>query len=332
MKITCPDCSTSYEIKPEALGAEGRSVKCAKCGNRWFVSPRQEQTDEEAFAADAKPQGEDTSAPDEAPDERADEADWAAEAAEAEAREAAAEEARDGAGEGTGPDAGERKGRTAPPPNTPELADVTRFAADAAEDAVGNSGGDGPLDPAKADIETLAKRRKIIVNPDKFRRDKIGAVLDWLARRNFRRIGGVALLSGAVAMIAIFVLFRDGLVKQSPDLASLYQMVGLDVNLRGLEFRNLRTFTEIEDGKRVLVVEGSIKNLKQDTTSVPAVRLSIRSADEQEVYAWTVEPRTQALAGLDETRFRTILADPPTGASDLQVRFIDRGTRNIVLE
>ena len=42
MKIKCPSCETSYDIKPEVLGPEGRSVKCARCGNRWFVQPAKE--------------------------------------------------------------------------------------------------------------------------------------------------------------------------------------------------------------------------------------------------------------------------------------------------
>ncbi|MBO6511786.1 MAG: thioredoxin, partial [Roseibium sp.] len=87
-----------------------------------------------------------------------------------------------------------------------------------------------------------------------------------------------------------------------------------------------------EDGKRVLVVEGSIRNLQEEINPVPAVRLSIRNSDLQEIYAWTVEPRTKSLNGLDETRFRTILADPPGEASDIQVRFVERGKRQIVLE
>ncbi|WP_297590691.1 hypothetical protein [Roseibium sp.] len=157
-------------------------------------------------------------------------------------------------------------------------------------------------------------------------------MLNWLFRRNFRRIGGIALFGAAAAACISFVIMRDDIVKQSPDLASLFQMIGFDVNLRGLEFRDLRTFTEIEDGKRVLVVEGSIRNLQGENNAVPAVRLSIRNSDLQEIYAWTVEPRKKSLNGLDETRFRTILADPPETASDIQVRFVDRGKRQIVLE
>ena len=81
MKITCPDCNTSYGIKPEALGPEGRSVKCAKCGNRWFVSPKDEDKDTAAFEADA---AEDDSpgkpADDNKTDSAKDEEDWAADA------------------------------------------------------------------------------------------------------------------------------------------------------------------------------------------------------------------------------------------------------------
>lgn len=317
MKITCPDCNTSYGIKPEALGPEGRSVKCAKCGNRWFVSPKDEDKDTAAFEADA---AEDDSpgkpAADNKTDTAKDEEDWAADA------DAGVDDQDDFAAE----DDPEPVADVKPPikDTSPSKAEASsqKSAAEAAPDA----------DPKSADIETLAKRPKIIVNPDKFRTNRIGAIIDWLLRRNYRRIGGVLLLGGALAMTVMLVLMRDTLVKQSPDLASLYSMVGLDVNLRGLEFRNLRTFMEVEDGRRVLVVEGSIRNLQKERNSVPAVRLSIRSADFQEVYAWTVEPRTKNLNALDETRFRTILADPPDGASDIQVRFVDRDQRNIVLE
>ncbi len=313
MKIKCPDCKTSYEIKAEALGPEGRSVKCAKCGTRWFVSPEFEEGSVDFEAADDGSAEADVSV--------TDEEDWNADAAE---DVTAAEEPADEAGPEPGGDDQEEEKGTPPPQKGSDAADERKFTADLEdEDAA---------EEDLTDIETLAKRPKIIVNPDKFRRDHIGAVLRWLGRRNYRRIGGVAIFGFALALCIAFVLMRDTIVKQSPDLASLFQLIGFDVNLRGLEFRNLRTFTEVEDGKRVLVVEGSIRNLLDQSNSIPAVRLSIRSSDLQEVYAWTVEPRTKALNALDETRFRTILADPPKDASDIQVRFVDRGKRQIVLE
>lgn len=298
MKIKCPDCSTSYDIKVEALGPSGRGVKCARCGNRWHVSPQQEDEDPELSVGTSSDSSDQ------------DEANWEADNA-AEAETSAA----------TSPD--DSDSFTAQAAREPE--DET--AADVRVDEDDDKQADAPID-----IETMAKRPKIKVNPNKFKRNRIGAILNWLMRRNYRRVAGMALFIAALAVCGSLILMRDGIVKKAPDLASLFEMAGFKVNLRGLEFRDLRTFREVEEGKPILVVEGSIHNIGEDVTPVPAVRLSIRGTDQQEIYAWTVEPRTKNLIGRDETRFRTILADPPEGASDIQVRFINRGLRQTALE
>ena len=43
MLITCPNCTTSYEIESAKLGAEGRPVRCARCRTRWLASARREE-------------------------------------------------------------------------------------------------------------------------------------------------------------------------------------------------------------------------------------------------------------------------------------------------
>jgi predicted Zn finger-like uncharacterized protein len=35
MRIVCPHCSTSYEVDNAQLGAEGRTVRCARCQQTW---------------------------------------------------------------------------------------------------------------------------------------------------------------------------------------------------------------------------------------------------------------------------------------------------------
>ena len=39
MIITCPACHTQFHIAPAALGANGRTVRCSGCGERWFAEP-----------------------------------------------------------------------------------------------------------------------------------------------------------------------------------------------------------------------------------------------------------------------------------------------------
>lgn len=300
MKIKCPDCSTSYDIKAEALGPEGRSVKCARCGNRWFVAPRPQESeaapsvDEEEWARDQQEEEEARSASgrDEPEDIDDDEPEEPA------AKPAPA-----------------RDTKKAPPPPDPDEEDAREAAAEAERQKA-----------KSADIESQATRTRIKINPDKFKKDHLGAILGWLMRRNYRRISGVILFVGALGICLFLVLIRDQLVKASPDLASLFQSIGLEVNLRGLEFRDLRTFKEMADGKPALVIEGSVHNIKAETVPVPAVRLSLRDAENQEIYAWTIEPRARTLNALDEARFRTILTEFPSGVTDIQVRFVDRST------
>ncbi len=38
MILVCPDCSSRFKVKPTALGDSGRTVRCAKCGNKWHAS------------------------------------------------------------------------------------------------------------------------------------------------------------------------------------------------------------------------------------------------------------------------------------------------------
>lgn len=39
MTVTCPQCGTRYNLTPKQLGTTGRNLKCARCGNQWFVPP-----------------------------------------------------------------------------------------------------------------------------------------------------------------------------------------------------------------------------------------------------------------------------------------------------
>lgn len=45
MLISCPNCSTNFSVPDKALGARGRTLKCAKCGHKWFQSAGEAEPD-----------------------------------------------------------------------------------------------------------------------------------------------------------------------------------------------------------------------------------------------------------------------------------------------
>lgn len=132
----------------------------------------------------------------------------------------------------------------------------------------------------------------------------------------------------AACLVAIgLVVFRADVVTRLPGLAGLYRAVGLEVNLRGIVFGPIATLRETEDGKPVLVVEGTLANTTGEARAVPALRFALRDDDTQELYAWSIDPRATTIAAGDRLRFRTRLVAPPERAADLQVRFAERRNR-----
>jgi predicted Zn finger-like uncharacterized protein len=39
MILSCPACATRYVLDPASLGADGRKVRCARCGETWYQDP-----------------------------------------------------------------------------------------------------------------------------------------------------------------------------------------------------------------------------------------------------------------------------------------------------
>ena len=72
MIITCPDCTTRYDVDDERFSPNGRSVRCSSCGESWFV-PAPELLDVEPL--DEKPAKRQKA---EGPSEEKDEDDLAA--------------------------------------------------------------------------------------------------------------------------------------------------------------------------------------------------------------------------------------------------------------
>jgi hypothetical protein len=124
-----------------------------------------------------------------------------------------------------------------------------------------------------------------------------------------------------LAAVAAVLLARVEVVRVMPEAASLFRMIGLPVNLRGLVFAGLGTRTERPDGVAVLIVEGRIESDSRSAVAVPPLRFALRDAAGAELYAWTAPPDAATLGPGESLPFQARMISPPPSGNDVLVRF-----------
>jgi hypothetical protein len=126
------------------------------------------------------------------------------------------------------------------------------------------------------------------------------------------------------ALVVALVLWRTEVVRLMPQTAPFYRLVGLDVNLRGLWFRDVRVTTEDVGGKPVLVIEGLIIGETGKAVDLPRLRFSVRDAHGAEIYAWNAILDQTVLKPGERASFKSRLASPPAEGKSIDVRFFSK--------
>jgi predicted Zn finger-like uncharacterized protein len=284
MHIVCPHCTTSYAINPATLGEAGRNVRCSRCKETWLARP--EDAIEMATAMPAM-----------------------AEASSSAGNDAAAEwEAMSGEGEG----------QDAPVVDSPSIS--ADWPADGDEKASGDDDQEWPTaahqDATDHGETGLTSHRQRLARL--FR-------LPTLPRIPFMPVVGLPTACAAMgALILALMLWRTDIVRLMPQTATFYRMVGLDVNLRGLAFKDIKVTHETVDGKPVLVIEGAIVGQTRHPVELPRLRFSVRDAQGAEIYAWNAVLEQPALKPGERAYFKSRLASPPPEGRNIDVRFFNK--------
>jgi predicted Zn finger-like uncharacterized protein len=126
------------------------------------------------------------------------------------------------------------------------------------------------------------------------------------------------------ALVLALVIWRGDVVRLLPQTAAFYKMVGLDVNLRGLAFKDVKLSSETVDGKQVLVIEGVIVGQGKKPLDIPRLRFAVRDAQGAEIYAWNTVLEQTVLQPGERAFFRSRLASPPPEGRNIDVRFFNR--------
>ncbi len=299
MLIVCPSCATSYMIDPASVGAAGRMVRCARCKETWFAGPRAGEVN--AFVDGVIAEAEaDTKPPSPPPQAAAPPPPPplppmpAAEEVQAKSPHPPASVSLPSWSPGAAePPEPEPVAISDAPSLVPPIEHAPLAAA-------------GRFEPESEDIETFAARRRRMQS----KRQKSKRSSRWTAIV-------LVLFAFNVALVGA----RHEVVRYLPQTASLFAAVGLPVNLRNLNFENVRITKEIEDGNAILVVQGSIASASNRPAEVPRLRFAARNAAGQEIYVWTAKPERSILGPGESMKFSSRLAAPPADANDVMVRF-----------
>jgi predicted Zn finger-like uncharacterized protein len=141
-----------------------------------------------------------------------------------------------------------------------------------------------------------------------------------LLRRGGAGLPAAAALAG-LALLGLLAWQRNAAVRAAPQLAGLFEAVGMPVNLRGLSLSSVESGL-VEDGQnRFLVVEGDVTNITRARAAVPLIEVSVKDAGGTTLYSWTTEPPRASLEPAELVRFRARLASPPEQGQSVRVRF-----------
>lgn len=192
-------------------------------------------------------------------------------------------------------------------------AEITALAAEA-------SGQGGAAEPPAVEVPVAAvpkRRGKRPAKPSKVS----GAFL----LRGGTGLPVAAALAG-LSLLGIVAWQREAAVRAAPQLAGLFEKVGMPVNVRGLSLSAIESGL-VEDGQnRFLVVEGDVTNVTKSKTAVPLIEVAVKDAGGTTLYTWTTEPSRASLEPAELIRFRARLASPPEHGQSVRVRFTSAQT------
>jgi predicted Zn finger-like uncharacterized protein len=126
------------------------------------------------------------------------------------------------------------------------------------------------------------------------------------------------------ALVLALTIWRVDVVRLLPQTAAFYKLVGLDVNLRGLLFKDVKITNENVEGKPVLVIEGVIIGESRKPVELPRLRFSVRDAQGAEIYAWNAVLEQPVLKPGEKAWFKSRLASPPPEGRNIDVRFFNK--------
>ncbi len=143
-------------------------------------------------------------------------------------------------------------------------------------------------------------------------------------RRNRAMAGAIAWTMGFAIFAGVAsaaVVLRNQVTDAWPRTASLYKMVGLDVNRFGLDFEGVDAKRSFEGTTPVLTVKGWAINSTDTARPAPQIRISLRDEGGEEITTWTDELKVNSIAPGQRVDFSSRIVAPPVETYALMVSY-----------
>lgn len=124
----------------------------------------------------------------------------------------------------------------------------------------------------------------------------------------------LCLLGGAV-------IFRNEVAEAFPRAASIYRLVGLEVNRFGLVLENVAAKRSFDGTTPVLTVTGAAVNTSDEPRATPQLRVTLKDEAGAEVQTWTDKLAVPTLGAGERTEFTSRFEAPPVETYRLTVTF-----------
>jgi predicted Zn finger-like uncharacterized protein len=143
-------------------------------------------------------------------------------------------------------------------------------------------------------------------------------------QRNRGRAVGIAWAVGAGVFavgVGAAILFRNEVAEAFPRAASIYRLVGLEVNRFGLSLENVTAKRSFDGTTPVLTVSGLVINGGEERIATPQLRVTLKDEAGKEVQTWTDNFKVASLGPNERTEFSSRFEAPPVETYRLTVSF-----------
>ena len=129
----------------------------------------------------------------------------------------------------------------------------------------------------------------------------------------------------AALVIAVLSFGREQLVSFYPPAGDVYAALGFSDPAPGdgLELREIVPSRAEEGGVAYLVLDGTVVNVTDEILSVPEMTAVVRDEQSAALQQWTFRADVVALQPGESAAFKTRLAAPADGATDVKIEFAD---------